>query len=212
MTLPLAQLVSFSIMGMYMIWCRLQWDTLLLLMLTAAKSFWQFWWNLAGKCIVRKIFDGEMLIETSLTTLHKLFSKMLLSSKVIAISITDPDDNLWRNILSINELKQLCPQCFRTLVSVNVESLLSSLFRHVHEFLLTNSWIFSLDTLRKIIKIHFAGELLFVKSLLHWRFTSPKKLSQRSINVSNPLSFWWYYMRRPQNEMSPLFNEYPWEW
>ena len=30
------------------------------LMLTAAKTAWQFWWNLSYESIVEKIFEGEM--------------------------------------------------------------------------------------------------------------------------------------------------------
>ena len=37
------------------------------------KAVWQFWWNLAGKSIVRKMFDREILIKTLHTTVLRIF-------------------------------------------------------------------------------------------------------------------------------------------
>ena len=64
------------------------------LMLTAAKMAWQFWWNIAGKSKVGKVFDGEMLIRTLPITLLQIFCQIILNFKVIALSIIDPDDTL----------------------------------------------------------------------------------------------------------------------
>ena len=56
--------------------------------------------NYVGACksIVKKIFDGEMLIRSLPTTLLEIFCKIMVISKVILKSIIDPDDNCWRNI------------------------------------------------------------------------------------------------------------------
>ena len=66
-------------------------------MLAAAKTAWPFWWNLAGKSIIRKIFDGEMLNKIIPTTLLQIFCETIINSKVIVKSIEDPDDNVWRS-------------------------------------------------------------------------------------------------------------------
>ena len=52
-----------------------------------------------------KIFDGEMSITTLPTTLLQIICKTILNFKVIAKSTKDPDDNFWRNSLSINGLR-----------------------------------------------------------------------------------------------------------
>ena len=44
-------------------------------MLTLAKTAWRFWWYLAGKSQVRKIFEGGMLFRIIVTTLLQIFCK-----------------------------------------------------------------------------------------------------------------------------------------
>ena len=66
------------------------------LMLKAAKTTWQFLWNLSNESIVEKIFEGELLIRTLPTTLLQIFCKISCNSKVIVKSIIDPDDNFQR--------------------------------------------------------------------------------------------------------------------
>ena len=53
---------------------------------------------------MKKIVDGEMLIMTLPTTLLENICKITFNSKVIYKSITDPDDNLLEELLSINGL------------------------------------------------------------------------------------------------------------
>ena len=48
------------------------------LMLTAAKTAWQFWWHLAAWSIIGKIFIGEMLIRTLTPFPYQIFCKMIL--------------------------------------------------------------------------------------------------------------------------------------
>ena len=67
------------------------------LMLAAAKTAWQFWWNLSSKSVFGKIFEGEMLIRTLPTTLLQIFCKISFNPKVIVRSTIDPDDNFYRN-------------------------------------------------------------------------------------------------------------------
>ena len=55
-----------------------------------------------GKCINRKIVDGEMLIRTLPTTFLQISCKILLHSKVILLSIIDPGV-----ILRVNGLSKL---------------------------------------------------------------------------------------------------------
>ena len=62
-------------------------------MLTTAKTAWRFYWNIVGKSIIRKIFDGEMFIRSLLTTLSQFFDKIIPNSKIIVKGIRDPDDN-----------------------------------------------------------------------------------------------------------------------
>ena len=52
---------------------------------------------LAGNSIVKKLFDGEMLIRTLPTTLLQIFCNIILNSKVIDENILDPDDNFERS-------------------------------------------------------------------------------------------------------------------
>ena len=40
--------------------------------------------------MVRKVFDGEMLIRTLATTLLQIFCKIILNSNIIGKSIIDP--------------------------------------------------------------------------------------------------------------------------
>ena len=54
--------------------------------------------------MVRKVFDGEMSFIIIPTTLLQIFKKIILNFIVIVKSIFDPDDNFWRNSLSINGL------------------------------------------------------------------------------------------------------------
>ena len=86
------------------------------LMLKAAKSSWQFWWNLLIKIKIVKIFEREMFIRTSSTTFPQIFFKIILDSKVIIKSTEDPDDNFWRNSLSVNGLKRLAGQHWSLIV------------------------------------------------------------------------------------------------
>ena len=51
-----------------------------------------------------KIFEEGMFLKTFSTTLLQIFCKISINSKVIIKSIIDPDDNCWRNSLSINGL------------------------------------------------------------------------------------------------------------
>ena len=51
------------------------------------KALWQFWWNLSGRGIVRKIFDREMLISILSTTLLQILCKIFLNFKDIVKSI-----------------------------------------------------------------------------------------------------------------------------
>ena len=53
---------------------------------------------------MKEIFDGQMLIMTLPTTLLESICKIIFNSKVIYKSITDPDDNLLEELLSINGL------------------------------------------------------------------------------------------------------------
>ena len=62
-------------------------------MCSAVQSSWSNLCNLAGKSIVRKIFDGEISITTFRTTLLELICKIILNSKVLVKNIIDPDDN-----------------------------------------------------------------------------------------------------------------------
>ena len=50
------------------------------LMLTEAKTAWQFWWNLWGKSMFGKIFEGVMFIKALPTTLLQIFCKIILNS------------------------------------------------------------------------------------------------------------------------------------
>ena len=52
---------------------------------------------LPGKSMIRKLFDGEMLIGTLATTLLQIFCKIILNFLVIVKSILDPDDNSCKN-------------------------------------------------------------------------------------------------------------------
>ena len=56
------------------------------------KTAWQFWKNLSGKSIFRKIFKGEIFIRTIPTTLLQISCKIILNSKVIVKSIRDPEN------------------------------------------------------------------------------------------------------------------------
>ena len=63
------------------------------LMLTAAKSVWQFWSDLSCKSIIAKIFEGELLNRILQTTLLQIFCKIIFNSQVIVKSNFDADDN-----------------------------------------------------------------------------------------------------------------------
>ena len=67
------------------------------LILAAAESTWQFWWNLWRESILKKNFDGDMLIRTLPATFLEKNCKIIVNSKVIIKSIIDPDDNLLRS-------------------------------------------------------------------------------------------------------------------
>ena len=58
------------------------------------KSARQFPWNLLGKSIIKKIFDGEIVIRTLPTTLLQIFCKIIVISKFI---FKNPDNSRWRN-------------------------------------------------------------------------------------------------------------------
>ena len=66
---------------------------------------------LPGKGIVRKIFDGEMLVRTYPTTLPQMFCKIIFNFKVMVKSSLGPDDYLLRNglrsVLYIFPLEEL---------------------------------------------------------------------------------------------------------
>ena len=57
-----------------------------------------------GKSKVKKIFEGEMFMRTLLIILLQIFSKIIFNFKLIVKSSIGPDDNLWRNLFSINGL------------------------------------------------------------------------------------------------------------
>ena len=67
------------------------------LILTEAKSSQTILIKSCSKCIVRKIFDGEMLIRTYPTTLPEMFCKIILNFKVMVKSSLGPEDYLLRN-------------------------------------------------------------------------------------------------------------------
>ena len=67
------------------------------LILTAPKCSLAIYFAFAGKSKVMKIFDEEMSIRTLPTTLLQIFCKVILNFRVIVKSITDPDENLWKN-------------------------------------------------------------------------------------------------------------------
>ena len=75
--------------------------------------------------------DREMLIRTLRKTLLQTFCKIILNSKVIVIISFDPDDNFWRNSLSI---KSWHPVVMPQLLSVNANQS-STTFSFVFAFL-----------------------------------------------------------------------------
>ena len=64
------------------------------LLLTAVKKASQFLSNLEGKSRVRRIFDGEMFIQTLLTTLLEFFCKIILVYEV-KVKSTEVSDNIF---------------------------------------------------------------------------------------------------------------------
>ena len=68
---------------------------------------------------MKKIFDGEMLIMTLPTTLLENICKIIFNSKVIYKSITDPDDNLLEELLSINGLSSIVRYIMRNNVPMD---------------------------------------------------------------------------------------------
>ena len=65
-------------------------------MLTAAKTAWQFWSNLAGK-----IIDRKMWIWTLTITLLQILCKTILNYEAIAWSTIVPDDTFLESSLAL---------------------------------------------------------------------------------------------------------------
>ena len=61
------------------------------------KAAWQFWRDLSPLSIIRKIFEGAMLIRTLPTSLLQIFCEAILNFQVIVKSVKDPCDNFKSN-------------------------------------------------------------------------------------------------------------------
>ena len=66
-------------------------------MLIAAKICLLILMKSFNERIIGKIYEGEMLFQTSPATLLQIFCKIILNFQVIVRSIGGPDDNFWRS-------------------------------------------------------------------------------------------------------------------
>ena len=80
---------------------------------TQLKTVWRLWRYLLMQRMLRKIFEGEMLLRKLQTTLLHLFYKTIFESQVIAKSIMDPGNN-FRGTLNPSNTNTTFVQRIRT--------------------------------------------------------------------------------------------------
>ena len=71
--------------------------------------------------MIKKIFDGEMFIMTLLTTLLRIFCKIILSSEFITKIYIDPDDNFQMNSSIYAHNGQIQPYNFNEILQANAK-------------------------------------------------------------------------------------------